>query len=237
MKNLVREILLKIAGLGFPKIKTIEKILSLLVMRRVFDGIFSSNRYESREEMWEEEIKSYAKEKSILYLEFGVWEGYSIMHLVNKLDNPNHKFYGFDSFQGLPESWDTLSGVMDSGHFSTQGNKPQIDDSRVEFITGWFQNSIDPFITQLKLEQSRLVVHYDADLYSSTLYCLMQVDRLKSEYLAFFDEIPGHETRALYNYVQATGARVRFLGRVGPSKNYPWQVAAMITPCKNYYVN
>ena len=65
----------------------------------------------------------------------------------------------------------------------------------------------------------------------------MQVDRLKSEYLAFFDEIPGHETRALYNYVQATGARVRFLGRVGPSKNYPWQVAAMITPCKNYYVN
>jgi O-methyltransferase len=236
MKNTLREIALKIAGLGLPKIKTIEKILSLMVMRRVFDGIFSSPRYKSREEMWEKEIASFAETKNIVYLEFGVWEGYSIIHLANKFNNPDHKFYGFDSFQGLPESWDTLSGVINTGHFSTKGNTPQIDDSRVEFIQGWFQNSVDSFITQLTLDKSRLVVHYDADLYSSTLYCLMQVDRLKTQYLAFFDEIPGHETRALYNYMQATGAHLRFLGRVGPSKNYPSQVAAIISPCTEYVV-
>ncbi len=62
------------------------------------------NRYLDAEEMLEKEITSYAKAKSIVYLEFGVWEGNSIIHLANKLDNPNHKFYGFDSFLGLPES-------------------------------------------------------------------------------------------------------------------------------------
>lgn len=62
----------------------------------------------------------------------------------------------------------------------------------------------------------------------------MQIDRLKTKYLAIFDELPGEETRALYNYTQATGAKVKVLGRTGPSKNYPWQIAAITEPCIEY---
>ena len=129
-----------------------------------------------------------------------------------------------------------MTGSKGTGYFSTDGNVPHSDDTRVKFIKGWFQNTVESFVSELDLNKSSLVVHFDADLYSSTLFTLMQIDRLKTKYLAIFDEIPGDETRALYNYIQATGARVTVLGRTGPSKNYPWQIAAIIEPCNEYVV-
>ena len=119
--------------------------------------------------------------------------------------------------------------------WSTDGILPETNDKRIKFVRGWFQNTVQKFISSIEHDSdSSLVVHYDADLYSSTLLCLMKVDTLKKKYLAIFDEFPGNETRALYNYQQATGAKVEFIGRVGPSKKYPREVMVWITPQKKF---
>ncbi len=237
MKNFCREFVLFAANIGYPSIKTLEKILSICILRRKFSSVFQVKRYQSRQDMWDDGIASFASEKPITYLEFGVWKGESISHISNKFMNPKNRFFGFDSFIGLPEQWETMTGVVSPEHFNVAGATPKTDDSRVEFITGWFQNSVSPFIDNLHLNESQLIVHFDADLYSSTLYCLFQIDRIKVPYLAIFDEFPGDETRALHDYVQSTGATVEYLGRVGPSMNYPWQVMAVITPCTKYVID
>lgn len=236
MRNFIREMVIKLASLNFPSIKFFEKILSLKIMTHEFKDIYTSRSYECREELWVEEVKRFTQNREFTFIEFGVWEGYSIKYLSEKFTNPKNRFFGFDSFEGLPENWHTMTGNMDAGHFSTGGFAPFSDDVRIKFIKGWFQNSVAPFITEFNLKNSYLVVHYDADLYSSTLHSLMQIDRLKTKYLAIFDEIPGDEARALYNYTQATGAKVSVVGRTGPSANYPWQIIAIIEPCVEYVV-
>ena len=236
MRKMLREAALKISSLGFPSILNMEKLLSLSILSRVFNEISSSRRYKTREDLWVKEIGLFSKSRNITYLEFGVWQGASIAYIANAFTNENNIFFGFDSFVGLPEPWDTMTDMKGIGSYSNSGKLPELQDNRVRFIEGWFQNSVDPFVSQIEIGASALVVHYDADLYSSTLYCLMQVDRLKTEYLAIFDEFPGHEVRALYNYVQVTGATVDIIGKVGQGKKYASQIAAIIKPCREYLV-
>src|SRR3954451_15986691 len=50
------------------------------------------------------------------YLEFGVYKGWSMHHMVRRFTNPDARFFGFDSFEGLPEQW---GEGMKVGHFST----------------------------------------------------------------------------------------------------------------------
>ena len=47
-----------------------------------------------------------------LVLEFGVWKGTSLHHLTTRLSS--RKVYGFDSFEGLPETW---GSVLPKGTF------------------------------------------------------------------------------------------------------------------------
>ena len=75
------------------------------------------------------------------YLEFGVAQGNSMRLISSAFTSPYARFYGFDSFMGLPERWQ----MHDVGAFSNKGNPPRIDDERVSFVKGWFQNSVPPF--------------------------------------------------------------------------------------------
>lgn len=212
----------------------IERLLSLSIMAQNYSSISYTKRFQTREQLWLEGICEFA-EKEITYLEFGVWKGESIRYFAANHKNQTSEFYGFDSFEGLPEKWDTFTDTMNAGFFSVQGALPDLDDKRIKFIKGWFQNTVGQFLIKFKDSfKENIVVHYDADLYSSTLLCLMEIDSLKKRYLAIFDEFPGHETRALYNYQQATGAKVEFIGRVGPTKHYPTQVMCWITPTEKY---
>lgn len=153
------------------------------------------------------------------------FEGYSIKQFATLNAHADSRFYGFDSFQGLPEDW---TQNKDKGAFDVNGLVPKIDDSRVSFVEGWFQNSLAGFLSSIDVKNT-LFVHYDADIYSATLYVMMQLDALKTPYYAVFDEFTGHETRALYNYIQISRADIKFFGRVG-NKKYPLQVSCKITP-------
>jgi Macrocin-O-methyltransferase (TylF) len=154
----------------------------------------------------------------VLYLEFGVYQGESIRYWSKLLTNPASLLHGFDSFEGLPESW---AEDHPSGHFSTAGQIPEVSDSRVKFFKGWFEDTLPRY--QLPAH-SALVVNMDADLYSSTKFVL---DHLAGwlgvgDWL-YFDEFScwQHEFRAFREFVEETG--MRFEG-VAESNNL-WNIA------------
>ena len=110
------------------------------------------------------------------------------------------------------------------------GAIPSVADKRVSFIKGWFQDTWGQLHSRLANSKSEtLVVHYDADLYSSTLFALCMIDSLKKSYVAIFDEFTGHETRALYNYCQAFNAKVSFIGKT-TFESAPNQLVCRIVP-------
>jgi len=142
------------------------------------------------------------------YLEFGVWQGDSIRQWASLNSHPETRLFGFDSFEGLPEDWDRS---MSAGTFDVQGVLPKIDDKRVSFVKGWFQDTLPGFLAQYK-RQDRLVVNIDADLHSSTLYCLVKLDPIITPgTIVIFDEFVSalHEFRAYHEYCKAFRREMR----------------------------
>ena len=120
-----------------------------------------------------------------LNLEFGVFMGHTINLCSEKYSD--RMFYGFDSFEGLPEDW--REGFLKS-HFSLNGNLPQVN-SNVTLIKGLFSDTLDEFLD--KNQEKISFLHMDCDLYSSTKCVLEKVkNRLQSGTIILFDE--------LYNY-------------------------------------
>ena len=94
--------------------------------------------------------KTIGADQPLTFLEFGVYRGKTIRRMAELFENPEARFTGFDSFEGLPESW----AGRDVGHFSTNGAPPDIKDKRVNFVTGYFQNTFTDFIARLHLPRA-----------------------------------------------------------------------------------
>lgn len=116
-----------------------------------------------------------------MFLEFGVYQGRTI-NICSDL-RPNNHFYGFDSFEGLPENWklaDTNKHSritsVDKGHFAVD-ELPQVNDN-VTLIKGFFDVSLDPWIYQHLDNQSTISwLHIDSDLYSSAKCVLNKLNK------------------------------------------------------------
>jgi O-methyltransferase len=147
------------------------------------------------------------------YMEFGVYRGESIKMWTEINQHENSRFFGFDSFEGLPEAW---GKAMRPGDFTVGGEAPRINDPRLSFVKGWFNDTLVPFLSTFE-PRSPLVIHNDSDLYSSTLYLLTKLDPilLKGSVL-IFDEFYSslHEFRAFLDYVSAYRRQLHPIGRV-----------------------
>jgi hypothetical protein len=151
--------------------------------------------------------------ESIDYFEFGVYRGDSIAWWCKHVAHSTGRFIGFDTFTGLPEKWHECAP---SGTFSTEGRPPTIEDSRVSFQVGMFQQTLPGFLRKFR-RSKRLILHLDADLYSSTLFVLTSVaSLLRPGDLLFFDEFasPVHEFRAFADCVKAFGFQYEVIGAV-----------------------
>jgi O-methyltransferase len=173
-----------------------------------------SARFRSREAYFAHIHNEVLGNKPIDYLEFGVYRGDSIKYwsIINR--HPQSRLIGFDSFEGLPTDW---TGGVSKGHFTTGGKMPVLDDPRVQFVKGWFQDSLPTFLVSFQ-PANRLVVHLDADLFTSTLYCLTMLHHhLKPGTLLMFDEFSSvtHEYRALLAYTESYLREFRPVALVG----------------------
>jgi tetratricopeptide (TPR) repeat protein len=93
-----------------------------------------------------------------LVLEFGVRHGKSIRQLASLVSGPVH---GFDSFEGLPESWHHEP----KGSYSTQGRLPDVPP-QVSLHAGWFDTTLPAFLHAH--DGPARLINIDCDLYSST---------------------------------------------------------------------
>ncbi len=121
----------------------------------------------------------------VCYLEFGVASGLSFKWWLATCKDPGSRFYGFDTFEGLPESW----GVFAKGDMHSP--IPEVNDARASFYKGIFQDTLNGFIDEHRQELSshRKLIHMDADLFSATLFALSQLyPFLQKGDIIMFDE-------------------------------------------------
>jgi hypothetical protein len=150
----------------------------------------------------------------LIYLEFGVFRGRSMQKMTEIFGHEDARFFGFDCFEGLPEKWGTLR----KGAFSTAGEKPLLDDQRVSFVKGYFQNTLPHFMAKFRAG-GPVLVHFDADLYSSTLFLLTTLWHNIAEYHFIFDEFWPDEATALYDFSQAYPVSFDFLASTARARD------------------
>jgi O-methyltransferase len=177
--------------------------------------------YNKRYDLYQYIIES-EKLDEICYLEFGVSQGHSLRWWLQNIKNTNSRFYGFDTFTGLPEKW----GFFKKGAMSAERDILNINDNRCELVKGLFQDTLQKFLKKFN-NKSRKVIHLDADIYSSTLFVLTNIAPfLKKGDMLFFDEftVPLHEFKAFNDFTNSYYINIEMIGAVN---NY-FQVAFKI---------
>ena len=182
--------------------------------------------YEDRYKMYEY-INAVVENKAIVYCEFGVFKGASIKYWANVNINENSKFYGFDTFTGLPQVWEQFTASMDKHAFDVDGEYPQIDDKRISFVKGMFQNTLPKFLDGYN-NKYPLIIHNDSDLYSSTLYVLTAANSIIIPgTIIIFDEFSSilDEFRALEDYCSSYLREYEVIAATKSDTDYFTQVA------------
>jgi hypothetical protein len=142
-------------------------------------------------------------------LEFGVYRGRSLRHAARK--DRRRKFYGFDSFEGLPSDgrpdWqiDFATTVL-----------PEVP-ANCRLIPGWFADTVPLFLRE---DDSGIAfVGIDCDVYSSAREVLFGLgERLRPGTILYFDELINYDTflwnemLALFEFLEATGMGVEWIG-------------------------
>ena len=175
--------------------------------------------YNNRYGLYEFIINTELQNQSVDYLEFGVSTGNSFRWWVENYKNEDSRFYGFDTFTGLPEDW----GPFKKGDMSNGNEPPVIDDNRHKFYQGLFQTTLYEFLETFQSDKKK-VIHLDADLYTATLFVLTTLaPYLNKGDILLFDEfnVPNHEYKAFIEWVDSFYINYEVLGQVN---NY-YQVA------------
>ncbi len=168
-----------------------------------------AHSFETRYALFDYILKSQQiSEREGLVCEFGVATGKSINYLAGKLKSKT--IFGFDSFEGLPEAW---RGNYPKGTFETA--LPAVREN-VELIPGLFDDTLGPFLQ--KHSETALLLHLDADLYSSTKTVLEIIkSRIVPGTILVFDEFfnyPGWqegEAKAFSEFIESTKLRFEYL--------------------------
>jgi hypothetical protein len=155
--------------------------------------------YSRREKLYDAVCKQEQVDvEAIDYFEFGVCGGTSFKYWLNKNKNSQSRFFGFDTFEGLPEPF----GDFKKGSMNFEMEQLDIQDARASFYKGLFQETLIPFLENYD-NRNRKVIHMDADIFSATLFAFSQLHRFfKEGDIVLFDEfaVPTHEFRAFDIY-------------------------------------
>jgi hypothetical protein len=118
------------------------------------------------------------------YYEFGLFRGYAFLKAFEyskKLGIDHINFYGFDSFEGLPETTgiDKADGRFFEGQFSCSKEDVEknlqtnnMDMSRTLLVKGFYKDSLTEELKKEHNFNNASVILLDCDLYSSTIEAL-----------------------------------------------------------------
>ena len=165
-----------------------------------FNDFPSKWDYNKRFGLYKHIIEKEVLNLAINYLEFGVADGQSFNWWMTINTHQDSRFYGFDTFTGLPENF----GPFKKGAFNA-GRIPVIKDGRGKFYQGLFQQTLPGFLKSFD-NSRKLIVMLDADLYSATLFTLTCLaPYLKKDDIIFFDEfvVPTHEFMAYQHFISS----------------------------------
>jgi hypothetical protein len=175
-------------------------------------GFVANHRNATREQCWDDVAQEVAN-RPVLYLEFGVYQGRSIRYWSDLLKHRDSELHGFDSFEGLPETFDERAGIDRNVH-DVGGQLPKVDDERVVFHKGWFNDTLPEFRIP---PHSQLVINLDADLYSSTVTVLRILDPwIVPGTIIYFDDFAHmeHEAKAFDEYMTDSGKHFKLKSTV-----------------------
>lgn len=178
--------------------------------------------YLKRYALYSHIIKYNILSDPIDYLEFGVSKGMSFRWWSENIKNENSRFFGFDTFTGLPEDW----GSFKKGDMDNNNEVPQMNDPRCSFYQGLFQQTLPEFLKNYS-PRSGKIIHMDADLYTSTLFVLTSISPiLEKGDIIIFDEfnVPMHEFKAFSEWVSSYYIKYEVIGAV----NNFYQIAIKI---------
>ena len=168
-----------------------------------------------------------------LWLEFGVWRGYTI-DLISQYTDDN--VYGFDTFSGVDIPWEGNINVKDMKGFDLGGKPPTsvipLDPliragknvgkkrsfkSNVKFVTGLYENTLSLFLEKQK--KNIAFIHIDCDVYKSTKTIFDNCnDYISSGCIIVFDELVNypkyemHELKAFNEYVAKNNINFEWIG-------------------------
>lgn len=158
------------------------------------------------------------------FLEFGVYSGGSLRRMVEVLRPTKMigRFYGFDSFKGLPkvDAFSEFPGFWHEGAFANTSKAQvlqyltaglgHVDD--IELVEGWFSETIPTVqdrITKVAF------VRVDCDLYTSTTDVFNFLSgRLVNGAIVYFDDWTHDpdkgETKAFFEFAEREASRYAF---------------------------
>lgn len=147
--------------------------------------------------------------KQGLFLEFGVARGKSIRWIAKQADKKT--IHGFDSFEGIPESW---NGNI-AGTFHRHGKLPKVPDN-VKLHVGLFDKTLPAFFESNT--DNIAFMHVDCDLYSSTKTIFdFTGNRLQPGSIILFDDYynypnwKDHEFRGFKEFVEKNNIQYEYI--------------------------
>ena len=147
--------------------------------------------------------------RPVVLLEFGVFRGASLSYWSSVLRHPDSVLHGFDTFRGLPQSWNR---ACPDGHFDMGGVPPALPDPRITLHAGLIEESLKDFEPP---RREALIVSIDADLYAPAASVLRRLAPFiePGTYL-YFDEFSdtANEWRAFEEFLQDTERTFELLG-------------------------
>jgi hypothetical protein len=147
------------------------------------------------------------------FAQFGVFRGKTARY-INSLMTGDRMLHLFDSFEGLPEDW---TKNKPAGAFKLASDEiPTFDPERIVVHKGWFKDTVPVWANETSAPIA--FIHIDADLYSSTVDVLFNLDkRIVSGTIILFDEyVMGQsddEHRALIDWAAKFNRTFEYLWR------------------------
>jgi O-methyltransferase len=218
-ENLFNKLKKALINSPFKYSERVDSLSHLTLLKDWIENNQPHPYYRYRTELFELVARTIGSDTPISYLEFGVYKGASLSSWIKLNTSDKSEFTGFDSFEGLPEDWMGGGSVTKRGTFSTDNALPVFDDQRVKLVKGWFQDTLPLFLNKFSSDK-QIIIHCDADLYSSTMYVLCKMDaHIKQGTIVIFDEFSSmlHEFRALEDYTVSFRRQYEVLGACGLS--------------------